>query len=96
MSKSREVQLKKGQYTSIVGDYEKPILLIAETKNGFIHKDFKTPNEALTACKIDPVFSKDLIGVYNLATQEFIENETMPTAAQIQATRNIIAYYLNK
>jgi hypothetical protein len=92
----KEVQLKPGQYPQLVRDHEKPILLIAETKHGYVHKDFATAQEALTACKIDSVFSKDLICVYNLTAQEFIENEVKPTERQKREVSNIIAYYLNK
>jgi len=92
----REVQLKPGQYPQLVRDHDKPIVVIASTVNGFVHRDFATSAEALTACKIDPIFSKDLICVYNLIKQEFVENEVMPTPSQINQIQSIIAYYLNK
>lgn len=96
--KGKEVQLKPGQYTSIVREYEKPIIVIGEQliNGGFYSEAFATSAEALYACKHNIMFGNGFVCVYNLAKQEYVEIDIMPLPSQKQAIESIIAYYLNK
>lgn len=95
---NKEVQLKPGQYTSIVKEYEKPIIVIGEQfiNGGYFSQEYATSAEAMHACKHDVMFANGFVCVYNLAKQEYVEIDIMPLPSQKQAIANIIAYYLNK